>query len=74
MNQMRLYCAAGNAVSFSSFKGKVVLVTNVACFCGYTDSNYKELAALLDKYQAAGLEVRSLLVRTCGSQLHYRVD
>jgi glutathione peroxidase-family protein len=23
------------------YKGKVVLVTNVACYCGLTNSNYK---------------------------------
>lgn len=43
------FCAAGNPVAFSSYKGKVVLVTNVACACGYTSGNYKELAQLHDK-------------------------
>jgi glutathione peroxidase-family protein len=28
-------------VSFDKYKGKVVLVTNVACYCGLTNSNYK---------------------------------
>jgi glutathione peroxidase-family protein len=32
---------AGEAVSFDMYKGKVVLVTNVACYCGLTNSNYK---------------------------------
>jgi hypothetical protein len=30
----------GNAVDFSSFKGKVCLVTNVACYCGLTSGGY----------------------------------
>lgn len=32
---------AGKDVSFDQYKGKVVLVTNVACYCGLTNGNYK---------------------------------
>jgi hypothetical protein len=31
----------GQDVSFEKYTGKVVVITNVACFCGYTGRNYK---------------------------------
>jgi hypothetical protein len=34
-------CVAGKELKFDSLKGKVCLVTNVACQCGLTNSNYK---------------------------------
>ncbi|CAI7884553.1 unnamed protein product, partial [Closterium sp. NIES-54] len=40
---------SGNPVSLSQYKGKVVLVVNVASQCGLTDSNYKELQSVYDK-------------------------
>lgn len=42
-------------MKFDKYAGKVVLVTNVASACGYTRSNYTELAALKDKYPALEL-------------------
>ena len=43
--------------SMSEFAGKVLLVTNVASQCGYTERNYRGLQALYEKYQARGFEV-----------------
>jgi len=40
----------GNSVSFNEFKGKIVLIVNVASKCGYTPQ-YKGLQKLYDKYK-----------------------
>tara|TARA_Y100001970_G_C14203035_1_gene842297 strand:+ start:654 stop:1202 length:549 start_codon:yes stop_codon:yes gene_type:complete len=40
----------GNELSLNKYKGKVILVTNVASFCGFT-SQYKGLQSVWDKYK-----------------------
>lgn len=45
----------GNEIDFATLKGKVVLVSNVACKCGLTSRNYKEFKILQDKYRDEGL-------------------
>ncbi|KAB2016291.1 hypothetical protein ES319_D08G086300v1 [Gossypium barbadense] len=47
----------GNDVSLSEYKGKVVLIVNVASKCGLTQSNYKELNVLYEKYKNQGFEI-----------------
>lgn len=44
----------GRLVDFASFKDKVVLITNVASFCGYTESHYKSLVELWDQVKGTG--------------------
>eukprot|EP01126_Amoeba_proteus_P014562 TRINITY_DN1642_c0_g1_i2.p1 TRINITY_DN1642_c0_g1~~TRINITY_DN1642_c0_g1_i2.p1 ORF type:complete len:154 (-),score=25.62 TRINITY_DN1642_c0_g1_i2:68-529(-) len=39
-----------NPVDFSIFKGKVVLIVNVASECGYTKTNYEMLNEMYDRY------------------------
>ncbi|CAG7825318.1 unnamed protein product [Allacma fusca] len=47
----------GNEQSISKYRGRVLLVVNVASACGLTDSNYKQLQHLYDKYQDQGLSI-----------------
>lgn len=47
----------GKDVDLSIYKGKVLLVVNVASKCGFTDSNYTQLTDLYSKYKDKGLEI-----------------
>ncbi|XP_038688001.1 probable glutathione peroxidase 8 [Tripterygium wilfordii] len=49
--------AAGNDVNLSTYRGKVLLIVNVASKCGMTNSNYAELNQLYEKYKDQGLEI-----------------
>ncbi|CAA0831548.1 Probable glutathione peroxidase 8 [Striga hermonthica] len=49
--------AKGNDVDLSIYKGKVLLIVNVASQCGMTNSNYTELNKLYEKYRDQGLEI-----------------
>lgn len=42
---------------FSTLRGRVVLIVNVASTDDYTDRNYKSFADLLEKYQDDGFEI-----------------
>ncbi|KAK9098147.1 hypothetical protein Syun_025192 [Stephania yunnanensis] len=44
----------GKDVSLSKFKGKALLIVNVASRCGLTSSNYTELSHLYEKYKPQG--------------------
>ncbi|KAK9997168.1 hypothetical protein SO802_021854 [Lithocarpus litseifolius] len=47
----------GNDVSLSEYNGKVLLIVNVASKCGLTQTNYKELNVLYEKYKNQGFEI-----------------
>ncbi|KAF5465314.1 hypothetical protein F2P56_015335 [Juglans regia] len=47
----------GNDVSLSEYNGKALLIVNVASKCGLTQTNYKELNVLYEKYKSQGFEI-----------------
>jgi glutathione peroxidase len=57
----------GKPFSLSDYKGKVVLLVNVASKCGFTPQ-YKGLQALQDKYKAKGFTVVGVPCNDFGSQ------
>jgi glutathione peroxidase len=47
----------GKDVDLSVYKGKVLLVVNVASKCSFTDTNYTQLTELYNRYKDKGLEI-----------------
>lgn len=47
----------GQEVDLSIYKGKVLLIVNVASKCGLTNSNYPKLTELYTKYKSKGFEI-----------------
>ncbi|KAL7123037.1 hypothetical protein ABFS83_01G072300 [Erythranthe nasuta] len=60
--------AKGNDVNLGIYKGKVLLIVNVASQCGLTNSNYTELKQLYDTYKDQGLEILAFPCNQFGSQ------
>ncbi|ESQ46557.1 hypothetical protein EUTSA_v10000311mg [Eutrema salsugineum] len=58
----------GNDVSLNKFKGKVMLIVNVASRCGLTSSNYSELSHLYEKYKSQGFEILAFPCNQFGGQ------
>ncbi|XP_018372857.1 PREDICTED: probable phospholipid hydroperoxide glutathione peroxidase [Trachymyrmex cornetzi] len=47
----------GKKVSLEKYRGHVLIIVNVASNCGLTDSNYKQLQQLYNKYSDNGLRI-----------------
>ncbi|KAL0285894.1 UNVERIFIED_CONTAM: putative glutathione peroxidase 2 [Sesamum angustifolium] len=58
----------GNDVPLSNYQGKVLLIVNVASKCGLTQSNYKELNVLYEKYKDQGFEILAFPCNQFASQ------
>lgn len=59
---------SGLPVPLSFYKGKVMLIVNVASQCGYTDSTYRQLNTLYKKYSSRGLSILAFPCNQFGQQ------
>ncbi len=59
-----------NVLEFDQFKGKVTVITNVASFCGYTESHYKGLNELYSQFKdsAVGFNILAFPCNQFGEQ------
>jgi glutathione peroxidase len=57
----------GETISMSQYKGKVVLVVNVASECGFT-SQYEGLEKLYETYKEQGFEILAFPCNQFGNQ------
>lgn len=57
-----------DTLKMEDFKGKVLLITNVACEWGLTKTNYEQLNQLYDQYHDQGLEIIAQPCNQFGSQ------
>ncbi len=57
----------GKDVNLSQFKGKVILIVNVASKCGYT-KQYAGLEAIYEKYKPQGFEILAFPCNDFGGQ------
>ncbi|KAG0617652.1 hypothetical protein M758_4G005100 [Ceratodon purpureus] len=58
----------GNDVEMSQYKGKVLLIVNVASACGLTTTNYTELAEIYTKYKGQDFEILAFPCNQFGGQ------
>jgi glutathione peroxidase len=63
----RMKSITGQDVNLADYKGKVILMVNVASECGLTPQ-YEELQAIYEKYQAKGLVVLGFPCNQFGKQ------
>ncbi|KAJ7958483.1 Glutathione peroxidase [Quillaja saponaria] len=58
----------GKNVSLGNYKGKALLIVNVASKCGLTSSNYSELSHIYEKYKTQGFEILAFPCNQFGGQ------
>ncbi|EDW68708.2 uncharacterized protein Dvir_GJ12858, isoform A [Drosophila virilis] len=59
----------GNDVSLDKYKGRVVLIVNIASKCGLTKNNYQKLTDLKEKYGERGLTILNFPCNQFNSQM-----
>lgn len=59
----------GNDVSLEKYRGKVVLIVNIASQCGLTKNNYKKLTQLRQMFADQDLEILNFPCNQFASQM-----
>ncbi|XP_038119772.1 probable phospholipid hydroperoxide glutathione peroxidase isoform X1 [Culex quinquefasciatus] len=59
----------GNDISLEKYRGKVLLIVNIASQCGLTKGNYAELTELSKKYEDKEFKILSFPCNQFGSQM-----
>ena len=67
INDISVLDMEGKEVKLSSYNGKVLLIINVASYCGYT-KQYKGLEAMYKEYKDQGLEILGFPCNDFGNQ------
>ncbi|KAH7676952.1 glutathione peroxidase protein [Dioscorea alata] len=57
IHQFTVKDCSGKDVELGIYRGKVLLVVNVASKCGFTDKNYTQLTTLYNKYKDNDFEI-----------------
>jgi glutathione peroxidase len=58
----------GSPVDLSSYRGKVLLIVNVASKCGFTHAEYAGLESLYEKFKDRGFAVLGFPCQSIGGQ------
>jgi glutathione peroxidase len=58
----------GNDVELTQYRGKILLIVNVASACGLTTTNYTELAEIYNKYKGQDFEILAFPCNQFGGQ------
>lgn len=58
----------GNTIKLDKYKGQVLIIVNVASYCGYTEGHYTGLNKLYEKYHDKGLDILAFPCNQFGYQ------
>tara|TARA_B100000900_G_scaffold12161_1_gene9846 strand:+ start:2474 stop:2953 length:480 start_codon:yes stop_codon:yes gene_type:complete len=67
VSNTKIVSSNGNSLKIGDYSGKVLLIVNVASYCGFT-VQYEDLQKLHDKYAKNGLEILAFPCNDFGNQ------
>ncbi len=67
VSNTKIVSSDGNSLKLGDFSGQVLLIVNVASYCGFT-IQYEELQKLHDKYSKNGLKILAFPCNDFGKQ------